>query len=93
MSQDGCTQIHTLLSEDLTKTYSRSIFKNGLLMVRSYSYYTQDSRNFSFTLSKTGTDAPQPCTTVTQTLVVTNGVPRIHSEYNYHTKNSTIINR
>ena len=93
VSQDGGTQIHTLLSEDLTKTYSRSIFKNGQLQSRSFSYYAQDSKNFSTTLSRTGSDTPQPCTTVTQTLIVKNGVPRIHSEYNYYTRNTTVINR
>ncbi len=93
VSQDGGTQIHTLLSEDLTRTYSRSIFKNGQLQSRSFSYYAQDSKNFSTTLSRTGSDTPQPCTTVTQTLVLKNGVPRIHSEYNYYTRNTTVINR
>lgn len=93
VSQDGSTHIHTLLSKDLTKTYYRCILRNGQLQSRSYSYYTQDSRNFSSILNKTGSIRPMPCSTVTQTLVFKNGVPRIHSEYNYYTKNTTFINR
>lgn len=93
VSKDGSTRICTMLSEDLTKTYNCSIFKNGLLQSRSCSYYAQDIRNFSMTMSRTGTDTPQPCTTITQTLVFKNGVPKVHSEYNYYTKNTTIINR
>ena len=92
-SLDGSTTVRTLFSDDLTKTYQCDVFNNGQLISTTSSYYTQDLSNFSNSFNATGTKLALPCTTIKQTLTFKDGVPKVHSEYKYYSKNITIINR